>query len=89
MAIKKARVSHACLFYVRPVPLSIVLEREGVGAVGAIVITTTEATAVQVYGMTSVCHYNATVSGTATIANLPAGIYIMTAGGETLKIAVR
>ena len=86
MAIKKARVSHACLFYVRPVLLSIVLEREGVGAV---VITTTEATAVQVYGMTSVCHYNATVSGTATIANLPAGIYIMTAGGEMLKIAVR
>ena len=56
---------------------------------GAIVITTTEAQAVQVYGVTGVCHYNATVSGTATIANLPAGIYIVTAGGETLKVAVR
>ena len=62
---------------------------EAYTADGAIVITTTEATAVQVYGMTGVCHYNATVNGTATIANLPAGIYIVTAGGETLKIAVR
>ena len=62
---------------------------EAYTADGAIVITTTEVTAVQVYGMTGVCHYNAMVNGTATIANLPAGIYIMTAGGETLKIAVR
>lgn len=58
--------------------------KEALTADGAIVITTTE-----VYGMTGICHYNATVNGTATIANLPAGIYIVTAGGETLKTAVR
>ena len=62
---------------------------EAYTADGSIVITTSEAQAVQVYGVTGVCHYNATVSGTATIANLPAGIYIVTAGGETLKVAVR
>ena len=65
------------------------VRKEALTADGAIVITTTEAQAVQVYGVTGVCHYNATVSGTATIANLPAGIYIVTAGGETLKVAVR
>ena len=50
---------------------------EAYTADGSIVITTSEAQAVQVYGVTGVCHYNATVSGTATIANLPACKYQM------------
>ena len=56
---------------------------------GALHVTTSEAAAVQVYGVTGVCHYNATVSGNATIANLPKGIYIVKVGGETMKLSVR
>lgn len=44
---------------------------------------------VQVYSVNGTCHYNATASGNITIANLPAGIYIVKAGDETMKISVR
>lgn len=44
---------------------------------------------VQVYSVNGTCHYNATASGNITIANLPAGIYIVKAGDETVKISVR
>lgn len=41
------------------------------------------------YSVNGTCHYNATASGNITIANLPAGIYIVKAGDETMKISVR
>ena len=44
---------------------------------------------VQVYSVNGTCHYNATASGNIAIANLPAGIYIVKAGDETVKISVR
>lgn len=44
---------------------------------------------VQVYSVNGTCHYNATASGNIAIANLPAGIYIVKAGDETMKISVR
>ena len=56
---------------------------------GSLVITTTGARAVQVYGIAGACHYNATVNGSATISNLPAGIYVIASEGETMKISVR
>lgn len=56
---------------------------------GTLFITLSENAPVQVYSVTGVCHYNATASGNITIANLPAGIYIVKAGDETVKISVR
>ena len=56
---------------------------------GSLVITTTDARAVQVYGIAGACYYSATVSGRVTIANLPAGIYVIASGDETVKVSVR
>ena len=56
---------------------------------GSLVITTTDARAVQVYGIAGACYYSATVSGRVTIANLPAGIYVIASGDETMKVSVR
>ena len=56
---------------------------------GALTIAVSEATPVQVYTMSGVCCYDATVHGQATIANLPAGIYIVKCPQETYKIKVK
>lgn len=56
---------------------------------GSLVITTTDVRAVQVYGIAGACYYSATVSGRVTIANLPAGIYVIASGDETVKVSVR
>ena len=56
---------------------------------GALTIAVSEATPVQVYTMNGVCRYDATVNGQATIANLPAGIYIVKCPQETFKLKVR
>lgn len=56
---------------------------------GSLVMTTNGATHVQVFAVTGACHYNATINGTASIHDLPAGIYIIKAGNEALKISVR
>lgn len=56
---------------------------------GSLTIQTSEARAVQVYSVNGVCHYNATVSGSVTISNLPAGIYVVTTGDKTQKVSVR
>ena len=56
---------------------------------GALTIAVSEATPVQVYTMSGTCRYDATVHGQATIANLPAGIYIVKCPQETFKLKVR
>ena len=56
---------------------------------GALTIAVSEATPVQVYTMSGVCCYDATVHGQATIANLPAGIYIVKCQQETYKVKVK
>lgn len=56
---------------------------------GSLVVTTNEATHVQVFAVTGACVYNAPVNGMTAIRNLPAGIYIVKAGNEVLKISVR
>ena len=56
---------------------------------GSLVVTTNEAKHVQVFAVTGACVYNAPVNGMTAIRNLPAGIYIVKAGNEVLKISVR
>ena len=56
---------------------------------GALTIAVSEATPVQVYTMSGTCRYDATVHGQATIANLPAGIYIVKCQQETYKVKVK
>lgn len=56
---------------------------------GTLTIAVSEATPVQVYTMSGTCRYDATVHGQATIANLPAGIYIVKCPQETYKIKVK
>lgn len=56
---------------------------------GTLFINLSGTAPVQVYSVTGVCHYNTTASGNIAIANLPAGIYIVKAGDETVKISVR
>ena len=56
---------------------------------GALIITTSEAVPVQVYTMGGACCYDATVNGQASIASLPAGIYIVKCQQETYKIKVK
>lgn len=56
---------------------------------GTLFINLSGTAPVQVYSVNGTCHYNATASGNITIANLPAGIYIVKAGDETVKISVR
>ena len=56
---------------------------------GTLTIAVSEATPVQVYTMNGVCCYDATVHRQATIANLPAGIYIVKCPQETYKIKVK
>lgn len=56
---------------------------------GSLVVTTNETTHVQVFAVTGACVYNAPVNGMTAIRNLPAGIYIVKAGNEVLKISVR
>lgn len=55
---------------------------------GSLVVTTNEATHVQVFAVTGACVYNAPVNGMTAIRNMPAGIYIVKAGNEVLKISV-
>ena len=57
------------------------------GTNGAIVITASQATDITVTDLSGINVATRTVRGTATIA-LPAGIYIVTAGDTTAKIAV-
>ena len=56
---------------------------------GSLVVTTNGTAHVQVFAVTGVCLYNAPVNGMTAIRNLPAGIYIVKAGNEVLKISVR
>lgn len=56
---------------------------------GSLVVTTNEAKHVQVFAVTGACVYNAPVNGMTAIRNMPAGIYIVKAGNEVLKISVR
>ena len=56
---------------------------------GTLFINLSGTAPVQVYSVNGTCHYNATASGNITIANLPAGIYVVKAGDETVKISVR
>lgn len=55
---------------------------------GSLVVTTNGTAHVQVFAVTGVCLYNAPVNGMTAIRNLPAGIYIVKAGNEVLKISV-
>lgn len=56
---------------------------------GSLVVTTNEAKHVQVFAVTGACVYNAPVNGMTAIRNMPAGVYIVKAGNEVLKISVR
>jgi len=56
---------------------------------GSLVVTTNGTAHVQVFAVTGACVYNAPVNGMTAIRNLPAGIYIVKAGNEVLKISVR
>ena len=56
---------------------------------GFLVVTTNGTAHVQVFAVTGVCLYNAPVNGMTAIRNMPAGIYIVKAGNEVLKISVR
>lgn len=56
---------------------------------GALQIQTAQSTHVQVYAINGRCYYNAIVNGTATVANLPAGIYVVRANDRVVKVNVR
>lgn len=56
---------------------------------GTISITVNGSRAVQVYAITGGLCYSATVNGSATVSNLPAGIYVVRAGNQVTKVCVR
>lgn len=56
---------------------------------GTLTVTTARKELVQVYDLTGRCRYQATVDGSATINNLPKGLYIVAAGKERCKVIVR
>lgn len=55
---------------------------------GMIKIETAENQLVQIFGINGYCYYNATVNG-YTAVNLPAGIYVVRAGEQSIKVSVR
>lgn len=55
---------------------------------GMIKIETAENQSVQIFGINGYCYYNATVNGYTTV-NLPAGIYVVRAGEQSIKVSVR
>lgn len=56
---------------------------------GTISITVNGSRAVQVYAISGGLRYSATVNGSATVSNLPAGIYVVRVGKQVTKICVR
>ena len=56
---------------------------------GSIRIEVAERMPVQICDILGSCHYNATISGCATISGLTPGIYVVRVGEQTLKARVR
>lgn len=56
---------------------------------GNIVVSSPESIRVEVYNLLGKCCYNATVKGYASLSGLSAGIYVVRAGKQVVKVSVR
>lgn len=56
---------------------------------GKIFISTPENMRVEVYGILGKCCYNAIVNGDAMVSGLPAGVYVVRAGKQVVKVSIR
>lgn len=56
---------------------------------GKIFVSTPENMRVEVYGILGKCCYNAIVNGDAMVSGLPAGVYVVRAGKQIVKVSIR
>lgn len=56
---------------------------------GGICIETSQSMEIQVFSISGMCCFNSAVYGSATVSNLPAGVYLVCVDGKTIKVVVR